>query len=263
MTTTARQLHPDWVALLAQLEAAQMPAVADLTPEQAREVVKAFKDLQGAPEEVAAVRDIEIPGPLGPIPARVYTPAGSGPFGAIAYIHGGGFVTGTLDVGDNACRSLANACGAVIVAVDYRLAPEHKFPAPLEDCYSAVAWISANAAELDIDADRLAVLGDSAGGNLAASVALLARDRGARPGRADPGVPRDRAAVGSGLRVAARERHRLPAHPGGHAVVLGPLPLRRLGSHSSLRCAVVRRERRGAAAFADSHGRVRRAAQRG
>ena len=178
MTATARQLHPDWIALLAQFQAAGMPAFADLTPDQAREVVQAFADLQGQPEEVADVRDTEIPGPQGPIRVRIYTPAGTGAFGGIAYFHGGGFVTGTVDVADNACRAVANACGTVVVSVDYRLAPEYKFPVPLEDCYAAVAWMSQNAETLDVDPARLAVMGDSAGGNLAAAVALLARDRG-------------------------------------------------------------------------------------
>jgi acetyl esterase len=108
---------------------------------------------------------------------RVYTPRGTGPFPAILYLHGGGWVLGSLDENDDVCRSLAHRAGAVVVSVDYRLAPEHRFPAAVEDCYAALEWLARHAAELHADGRRIAVLGGSAGGNLAAATALKARDQ--------------------------------------------------------------------------------------
>jgi acetyl esterase len=135
----------------------------------------------GAPEPVGKLVDRRIPGPAGDIPVRIYTPKGRGPFPVLVYFHGGGFVLCNLDTHDGTCRSLANGAGAVVVSVDYRLAPEHRFPAAPEDCYAAAQWVSRNAAEIGADPTRIAVGGDSAGGNLAAVVALMARDRGAPP----------------------------------------------------------------------------------
>lgn len=111
------------------------------------------------------------------IPVRIYHPAGSGPFPILMYFHGGGWVVGTLDGYDDLCRSLCHRAGAVVVSVDYRLAPEHKYPAAAEDCYAATAWAAGHADEINGDAKRLVVMGDSAGGNLTAVVALMARDR--------------------------------------------------------------------------------------
>ena len=131
-----------------------------------------------APPPVAKVVDRSIPGPAGAIPVRVYTPEGERPFPVLVYFHGGGFVLCDLDTHDRTCRSLANAAGAVVVSVDYRLAPEHRFPAAPEDCYAATQWVARSGTELGADPARIAVGGDSAGGNLAAAVALMARDRG-------------------------------------------------------------------------------------
>jgi acetyl esterase len=126
---------------------------------------------------IASVENRKIPGPAGEIPVRIYTPAGKGPFSAIVFFHGGGFVLGDLDMHELTCRNLANASGHKIISVDYRLAPEHTFPAAPEDCYAATKWVAENAAQLQIDAKRISVAGDSAGGNLAAVVTLMARDR--------------------------------------------------------------------------------------
>lgn len=123
-------------------------------------------------------RDLELPGPHGPIPVRVYTPSGEGIRPVVVYFHGGGFHSGTLDMYDASCTDLAVASGAIVVSVDYRLAPEHTFPVPLDDCYAATEWLSQNAHEIGGDGARLAVAGGSAGGNLAGAVALMARDRG-------------------------------------------------------------------------------------
>jgi acetyl esterase len=132
----------------------------------------------GTPEPVAAVEDGTIDGPGGPLPVRVYRPAGPGPHPALVYFFGGGWTLGTIDTADGICRALTNAAGCVTVAAGYRLAPEHKFPAAVHDCLAATRWALAGPA--GVDPDRVAVGGDSAGGNLAAAVTLLARDEGLR-----------------------------------------------------------------------------------
>lgn len=169
-------LDPAAVGLLQQMEEAGGPALNEMTPEESREAAGAFAELGGPGDDVADQADRTIPGPGGDLPVRVYTPEGDGPFPGLVYFHGGGWVLGDLDMVNAACRSLAARSGAVVVSVDYRLAPEHKFPAPLDDCYAATVWVADNGAELGIDGSRLAVGGDSAGGNLAAAVSQKARD---------------------------------------------------------------------------------------
>lgn len=127
--------------------------------------------------EVAKVQDRTIPGPGPDIPVRIYTPAGPGPFPILAWFHGGGWVVGDLDSADGTARQLTVGANCVTVSVDYRLAPETKFPGASDDCYAAIVWAAEHAAELNGDTTRLAVGGDSAGGNLAAAVSLMARDR--------------------------------------------------------------------------------------
>ena len=135
-----------------------------------------------APElpETVVIRDVAVPGPAGApdVPVRIYTPTDqAGPLPALVYFHGGGFILGGLEVGHSALAELASEVGAVVVSVDYRLAPECPFPGGVEDCYAAVIWTAQSADELGIDPGRIAVGGESAGGNLAAAVALLSRDR--------------------------------------------------------------------------------------
>ncbi|MDT7565509.1 MAG: acetyl esterase [Pseudonocardiales bacterium] len=171
-------VHPEAQGLLDALAEAGLPATEEMTVPNARAATAGFLALQGEPVEVASVQDRTVPGPAGEIPVRVYTPAGEGPFPVVVYFHGGGWVIGDLDVVDQPCRQLASAAGAIIVSVDYRLAPEHRYPAAFDDSYAATVWVGAHAAEIGGDPARLAVAGDSAGGNLAAAVALAARDRG-------------------------------------------------------------------------------------
>ncbi|MFK7894380.1 MAG: alpha/beta hydrolase [Myxococcota bacterium] len=127
--------------------------------------------------EMASVEDRTIEGPGGPLPIRIYTPPGGGTKSGIVYFHGGGWVLCSLDTHDSTCRELASGTDSVVVSVDYRLAPEAKFPAAPNDCYAATVWTFEQASTLGIDASRIAVAGDSAGGNLAAVVSLMARDQ--------------------------------------------------------------------------------------
>jgi acetyl esterase len=162
----------------------QMPQFAtyplwEKSPEQARLEFKALCQIADPKEAaIGKIEDIAAPGPTGPIPLRIYTPvaAGGASLPAIIYFHGGGFVLGDLNSHDGLCRALANESGHRVISVDYRLAPEHPFPAAVEDCFAAAKWIEENAPDLGVDPNRLAVAGDSAGGNLAAVICLLARD---------------------------------------------------------------------------------------
>jgi len=164
-------------SLLDAMAAAKNPAFHTLTPQEARRIAAARPQL-GEPESVAKVEDREIPSTAGGIPIRIYTPAGVPPFGVLVYFHGGGWVLGNIAMTDQPCRLLANASGCMVVSVEYRLAPEHKFPAGPEDCYAATKWVSENAASLNVDPMRIAVGGPSAGATLAAAVTLMARDAG-------------------------------------------------------------------------------------
>src|SRR5580700_6485241 len=132
----------------------------------------------GEPEPVTEVTDLTIAGPGGELPLRLYRPASGRPLPALLYFFGGGWVLGTIDTADGVSRSLANATGALVVVAGYRLAPEHRFPAAIDDCYAAARWVAEHSGEIGADPARLAVGGDSAGGNLAAGVALRARADG-------------------------------------------------------------------------------------
>jgi acetyl esterase len=174
-------LDPQAQAVLDMIRQAGAPAYETVSAALARELYRGGRARLGPdPEEVAESRTLCASGRNGAIPVRLYRPLGAGrePLPALVYYHGGGWVIGDLDTHDTVCRSLANRAGCAIVAVDYRLAPEHKFPAAVEDAYDALAWVQESAASLGIAPQRLAVGGDSAGGNLAAVVSLLARDAG-------------------------------------------------------------------------------------
>jgi acetyl esterase len=175
-------LDPQAQALLDLVAAFDTPALSTLSVEDARKALVQMGELSGLePEPVAKVEDRLIPGPAGQIPVRVYTPQGSGSFPVLVWFHGGGFALGSIEIVDDFCRALTNAAGCITVSVDYRLAPEHKFPAAVDDCYTTTRWVAENANAIGSDPTRIAVGGDSAGGNLAAVVALMARDRGTPP----------------------------------------------------------------------------------
>ena len=178
----ADKLHPDAQRVCEMIIASGRPPIETMTPAQARAVYLAAKPiLQPDPEAVAEVRELTAEGPAGPIPLRLYRgqPAQSDSTQpVVVYFHGGGWVIGDLESHDQLCRALANAVPCTVIAVHYRLAPEHKFPGAVEDAIAATRWIADNASLLKVDAKRLAVAGDSAGGNLSAVVCLAARDSG-------------------------------------------------------------------------------------
>lgn len=174
-------LDPDCKRVHELYALAKRPPLESLTPAEAREGYRrATTILASDPVDVGEVRDLTAAGPAGPIPLRLYRPKGAATdtkLPALVFFHGGGWTIGDFDTHDAVCRTLCTESGAAVVAVDYRMAPEHRFPAAADDAYAATAWIAANAGPLAIDANRLAVGGDSAGGNLSAVVALMARDQ--------------------------------------------------------------------------------------
>ncbi|MGI9324232.1 MAG: alpha/beta hydrolase [Pseudomonadales bacterium] len=167
-------LDPDTKQLLDMLSEMGMEDFSTMTPEQARGLP--LMAPPGSPTAVASVEDRSLATGAGNIPVRVYQP--ESPSGAgLVYFHGGGWVVGNLDSHDETCRRLCAGAALAVVSVDYRLAPETPYPGPLDDCFAATAYVAHNGTEFGIDPQRLAVGGDSAGGNLAAAVALKARDR--------------------------------------------------------------------------------------
>lgn len=174
-------LHPQAKALLDLLEERGIPPMHTLPPVEARRTYLERRHVtQPAPPEVAQVTELRADGPHGDIPLRLYRPLVPAASSAsaqpvVVYFHGGGWVIGDLDSHDTLCRELANGSGVTVVSVDYRLAPEHRFPAAADDCIAATRWVHAQAADLGLDPGRMAVGGDSAGGNLAAVVSLALR----------------------------------------------------------------------------------------
>ena len=175
-------LDPSAAAVIAAFRAADRPKLDTMSPPEAREASTAGRTVtQPDPPHVASVEDISAPTPDGPIPLRVYKPVTlpkNGPAPALIFYHGGGWVIGDLDSHDVVCKQIADQAGFIVVAVHYRLAPEHKFPAAAVDAIAATQWVVDNAAKLGIDANRVFAGGDSAGGNLAAVIAIHARDNG-------------------------------------------------------------------------------------
>jgi acetyl esterase len=164
-------------ALLKQAEDQGAPDFADLPPPESRVFFSEFVKTVTNPTADVEISNRTVPGPAGEVPIRVYRPKlKSGELPCLAYFHGGGFVIGSLDDYDGVCSRIAQDSECVVVSVDYRLSPEHPFPAAPEDCYAVVEWLAGNGSEVGVDGSQLAVGGDSAGGNLAAVCALQARD---------------------------------------------------------------------------------------
>jgi acetyl esterase len=173
------ELDPGAAAVLQALRDNNIPEWHTLVPVEARKVYEARVALfAGTPSPVGSVEDLSIEGPGGPLRLRLYRPAGEGPVPILVYLHGGGWTLGSLDSHDELCRRLCRAAGALVIAVDYRLAPEHPYPAALDDSLAVVAWAAANGAAHGGDPENLTVGGDSAGGNLTAGLCLYIRDHG-------------------------------------------------------------------------------------
>ncbi|HEX6424401.1 MAG TPA: alpha/beta hydrolase [Acidimicrobiales bacterium] len=167
---------PEVRSILDFIESAAGPPPDELSPDEVRQSYAALSMLESRPE-VASVADRMVPGPAGDVPVRVYVPTTEpGPRPVVVYFHGGGWVIGSIETHDATTRAIAAGSGATVVSVDYRLAPEHPFPAAIDDALAAVRWVAAKAADLDVDPSRLVVAGDSAGGNLAALAAIELRD---------------------------------------------------------------------------------------
>lgn len=176
---TAVAIAPDVAAMLDALDKG-FPDVTKVPVPELRELIRSRRAPLTRRPDMVSVTDIEITGPGGPIPLRIFRPhSASSALPVVVFAHGGGFVFCDLDSHDELCRSMADGVGAVVVAVDYRLAPEHPAPAAHDDVYAALEWASTNAAQYGGDSSRIALAGDSAGGNLTATVAIAARDRGA------------------------------------------------------------------------------------
>jgi len=172
-------MHPQAQTVLDVMSELGLVVDASTDPVAIRQAIEAFAIAgRAAAEPVARVENRTVPGPAGEIPVRAYRPADEPALPLLLWFHGGGWTIGSLETHDNTCRSLANAVGCTVVSVDYRLAPEHKFPAAVDDAFAATQWVAEHAHELGGDPKRIAVGGDSAGGNLAAVVSLLARDAG-------------------------------------------------------------------------------------
>ncbi len=167
-------LHPAVQAMRERRAQQNVPQLYTLSVQEARALdLASIQAASGQVEEVASVQDSTIEGPDGPLPIRLYRPNQDKALPVVVYFFGGGWTLGNLDTSDAVCRSLANASGCAVLAVGYRLAPEHRFPAAVHDCFAATLWAASN-----LEAPSIAVAGDSAGGNLAAAVTLLARDEG-------------------------------------------------------------------------------------
>jgi acetyl esterase len=171
-------IDPEVQSVLDRMAAAGGKPIEESTVAEARAAAWGWLDYTGAPEPVANVVDRFIPGPTADIPIRIYTPHGTGPFPAVVMFHGSGWVLSNIDHADAPHRALANRAGAIVVAVNYQKAPEHKFPIGLDDCTAATRWVFNNAAALGVDPTRVGVGGDSAGGNIAAAIALRFRAEG-------------------------------------------------------------------------------------
>jgi acetyl esterase len=175
----ASVIDPQARAYLDWMQSLGLPPIAGQGAVEARRLNRIrVPMLAGEPEQVARIEDVRVPGPGGPIAGRIYAPIRGQPLPALLYMHGGGWVVGDLDSHDSFCRALARRAGCLVLSVDYRLAPEHRFPAAAEDAWAGLVWLHEHAATIGVDPDLIAVVGDSSGGNLAAVVARWAIERG-------------------------------------------------------------------------------------
>lgn len=172
-------LAPEIIQQLADQKAAGLPQVWEAPVAVIRELTQVRVAFAGVPEPILLVENRFIPGPTADLPIRIYRPSPDQSAPALVFFHGGGWVLNFLDIYDAALHRLANQSGSVIISVNYQKAPEHPFPTPFDDCYATLLWVKSHAQEIGVDADRIGVGGDSAGGNLAAAVAVKARDEGA------------------------------------------------------------------------------------
>jgi acetyl esterase len=177
MENNVMPLDPQVQFMLQQMETFKFPPISSLEPAAARKAMQEMPSINAPLAPVAKVENRAIPGPYGEIPLRIYTPLGEGPFPILVFFHGGGWVLGGLDEYNSICHTLTNRAGCIVVSVDYHLAPEYKFPVAPDDCYTATQWVAKHAREIDGDPTRIALGGDSAGGNLTAVVAQIARDQ--------------------------------------------------------------------------------------
>jgi acetyl esterase len=171
-------LDDDVQMLINMLSAPGAPSLSALSVDEARANMRNLTSLRTSVDELPRIENRKLPGPHGEIPVRIFAPSTAPGLPVLVYFHGGGWVLGDLDTHDGTCRTLAKLIDGIVVSVDYRLAPEHKFPVPFDDCYAAATWTVENASSIGGDPRRVAVGGDSAGGNLTACVALKARDQG-------------------------------------------------------------------------------------
>jgi acetyl esterase len=175
-------LHPQAATFLEQLSRLNQPPMESISIDVTRRALVLASQVKRAPADLARIETRTIAGPDGDeLKIRIYWPHGTGPFGTCLYFHGGGWVLNNIDTHDDVVQRFAEASGCVFVSVDYRLAPEHKYPAAVEDAYTVLKWVAASAESLQADPRRIAVSGDSAGGNIAAALFLMTRDRGGPP----------------------------------------------------------------------------------
>ena len=172
-------LDPQAKSFLQTLDSLGVPPFEEVGPAEARRAAAASAELIGPPLPLAEIRDMALPGPGGEIPVRIYRPTTDTPCPAMVYFHGGGWVLGDIVTHDRLCTEIVQGAQCTVISVDYRLAPEHEFPAAAEDSFAATQWVISHAEEIGVDGHRVAVGGDSAGGNLATVVCLMAKERGA------------------------------------------------------------------------------------
>lgn len=257
-------VHPVFREMIDQAGPQRAANATPLTIQEQRKaadgMVAGLTALSEEGPELAEVRDRVVPGPHGEFPVRVYTPEGTGPFPVYVYFHGGGWCMGNIAMTDGECRHVARGAACVVVSIEYHLAPENKFPIPLEDCYAATTWVVEHAAELAVDPERVAVGGGSSGGNLAAGVALMARDRG------EPKLVLqvlDVPAIDSRMKTRSMEENAEGYMLTKEATVLGLLPLRIGRREECLRLAGLCRRPNRAAPGLGADSRIRPPAGRG